>query len=224
VIFSRGRRARHLRDGATPPASKDADQQAQEAAEAADSSVGPYDDSVAPAGVERIDLGSLLIPAVEGVEIRVQASPDGSVQQVALVHGDSALQLGALSAPRSGGLWDEVRAELRESLADASGVHEVDGEYGTQLRAQVQAPEGQVELRFVGIDGPRWMVQALYQGRAAVDPEAAGPLGACLRGLVVVRGREAMPARDPLPLRLPRELAAAAADQLNAAGGASSEA
>jgi hypothetical protein len=63
------------------------------------------------------------------------------------------------------------------------------------------------DLRFVGIDGPRWLVRAVYQGRAAVDPQAAAPLTACLQGVVVERGREAMPVREALPLRLPREVA-----------------
>ncbi len=161
--------------------------------------------------MERIDLGALQIPAVDGVEVRVQANQDGSVQQVVLVHGDSALQLAVFAAPRSAGIWDEVREELRGSVTGAISVSEVDGEYGTELRARVRTPEGPVDLRFLGIDGPRWMVRALFQGRAAVDPDAAGPLAACLDGLVVVRGKEAMPALDPLPLRLPRDIAERAA-------------
>jgi hypothetical protein len=40
-----------------------------------------------------------------------------------------------------------------------------------------------------------------------VDPSVAGPLADCLRGLVVDRGGEAMPVREPLPLHLPREIA-----------------
>jgi hypothetical protein len=169
--------------------------------------VGPYDVSEAPSGVERIDLGSLRIPAVDGVEVRVQANPDGTVQQVVLVHGDSALQLGVFAAPRSAGIWDEVRAELRGNLTNAQGVHEVDGAYGTELRARVRTPDGPVDLRFLGVDGPRWMVQALFQGRAATDPEAAAPLTECLEGLVVDRGKEAMPVREALPLRLPKDVA-----------------
>jgi hypothetical protein len=177
------------------------------AAEVADT-IGPYDLSEAPDGVERLDLGSLKIPAVAGVEIRVQAGEDGAVQQVVLVHGNSALQLGVFAAPRTEGIWDETRAEIKSSLSDDGVVaQEVPGEYGTELRARVRTPDGPTDLRFVGIDGPRWMVRAVYQGKAAVDPAAAGPLVDCLRGVVVERGKEAMPAREALPLRLPREVA-----------------
>lgn len=167
---------------------------------------GPYDVSEAPADVPRLDLGSLQIPAVEDVEVRVQADPDGSIQQVVLVHGNNALQLGVFAAPRSEGIWDEVRAEIRASLKrEGTDVHEAEGDYGVELRATVRTPEGPTKLRFVGVDGPRWMVRGVFQGAAATDPAAAGALARCLDGLVVVRGQEAKPVREPLPLRLPRE-------------------
>ncbi|MEV0004640.1 DUF3710 domain-containing protein [Micromonospora sp. NPDC050980] len=168
---------------------------------------GPYDVSEAP-DEPRLDLGSLQIPAVPDVEVRVQADPQGVIQQVVLVHGQNALQLGVFAAPRSDGIWDEVRAEIRTSLAnDGATAEEVDGERGPELRARVRTPDGVTDLRFVGIDGPRWMVRGVFQGLAATDPAAAGPLSACLDGLVVDRGQEAKPVREPLPLRLPREVA-----------------
>lgn len=178
----------------------------QEAEETA-ASRGPYDVSEAP-DAPRLDLGSLQIPAVPEVEVRVQADPQGVIQQVVLVHGQNALQLGVFAAPRSEGIWDEVREEIRQSLFnDGAAAQEVEGEYGTELRARVRTPDGLTDLRFVGIDGPRWMVRGVYQGDAATDPVAAGPLALCLDGLVVDRGHEAKPVREPLPLRLPREVA-----------------
>jgi Protein of unknown function (DUF3710) len=169
---------------------------------------GPYDITEAPRGVQRLDLGSLQITAVEGVEIRVQADPDGTIQQVFLVHGASQLQLGVFAAPRSEGIWDEVRDEIRQSLvADGAKPSERPGEYGPELLARVRSPEGSVDMRFVGVDGPRWMVRGVFYGPAAVDPSAAAPLLECLHELVVERGQEAKPAREPLPLRLPREMA-----------------
>jgi Protein of unknown function (DUF3710) len=170
---------------------------------------GPYDAGLAPHDdVERLDLGSLQIPAVEGVEVRVQADPDGTIQQVVLVHGESALQVGAFAAPRSEGIWDEVRAEILESMAaDGVQAQEGDGPYGPELRARADTPQGPVALRFVGVDGPRWMIRAVYQGEAAADPSREGPLAQCLAGLIVDRGTDARPVREPLPLRLPREMA-----------------
>jgi Protein of unknown function (DUF3710) len=232
VIFSRGRgtgrhqkpagktRPERSRPGG-PSGPDEIDLSLEQAAESRreagpEADGGPYDISEAPDG-NRLDLGSLQIPVVDGVDIRVQANPDGLVQQVVLVHRDSLLQLSVLAAPRSAAIWDEVRDEIRASMrADGAKVEETRGEYGPELRARVRIPAGQADLRFIGVDGPRWMVQAMYQGRAAVDPAAAGPLETCLRGLVVDRGKEAKPVREVLPLRLPREVAEQAQAQAEA--------
>lgn len=204
MIFSRGKhsRGRHAVGRREPPdVVDDEDDLLTEPAE------GPFDITDAPDGVPRLDLGSLQIPAVDGVEVRVQASPEGAIQQVVLVHGENALQLGAFAAPRSEGIWDEIREEIRGSLFDEGvAVEEVPGRYGIELRARVRTPDGMNDLRFVGIDGPRWMVRAVFQGAAAVDPDAASLLSRCLSGLVVDRGHEAMPVREGLPLRLPKEM------------------
>jgi hypothetical protein len=203
VIFSRGRggSGKHARRRDGDP------QESHVEEEPAAPAQGPYDVSEAPAGVQRLDLGSLQIPAAQDVEVRVQANPDGVIQQVVLVHGENALQLGAFAAPRSEGIWDEVREEIRGSLAAEGAItEETDGEYGIELRARVRTPDGPTDLRFVGIEGPRWLVRGVYQGPSATDPSAAGPLAEILHGLVVDRGNEAKPVREPLPLRLPREV------------------
>ena len=214
MIFSRKRdgAGRHTRDERTTEA---LDSSPEESAPAR----GPYDISEAPEGVQRLDLGSLHIPAVRDVEVRVQADPEGVIQQVVLVHGPNALQLGVFAAPRSEGIWDEVREEIRQSLFnDGAAAQEAQGEYGTELHARVRTQDGLTALRFVGIDGPRWMVRGVYQGEAATDPVAAGPLAECLDGLVVDRGQEAKPVREPLPLRLPRDVADQAGDGAPADG------
>lgn len=219
---SRGDRSRDQRSLAdelevaeelVPPARHPVEPVTQAAAPA-----GPYDLTEAPAGVARLDLGSLKIPSVPGVEVRVQANPEGVIQQVLLVHGESVLQLGVFAAPRSEPIWDEVRAEIRRSLfSDGVAAEEVAGEYGTELRARVRTQQGLKDLRFVGVDGPRWLVRAVYQGPAAVDPAAGYRLAECLRGLVVDRGNEAKPVKEPLPLRLSEDMAAQVRDRATAA-------
>ena len=185
-----------------------------------DRDIGPYDITEAPDGIAQLDLGALRVPAVDGVEVRVQADNDGRIQQVVLVNGDSALQLGVFAAPRSEGIWDEVRAEIRKQLFnDGVGAEEVDGDYGPELRARVRTPEGLTDIRFVGVNGPRWLVRAVYQGPAAIDPTVAPPLVECLHNLVVDRGHEAMPVREPLPLRLPKEMEPDADGGVDTGGG-----
>ncbi|MET8309133.1 MULTISPECIES: DUF3710 domain-containing protein [unclassified Micromonospora] len=205
MIFSRKRAGagRHTRDERTTEVGGQGVEESTPALER-----GPYDVSEVNDDVQRLDLGSLRIPAIAEVEVRVQADPQGVIQQVVLVHGENALQLGVFAAPRSEGIWDEVREEIRQSLLrDGATAQEVDGEYGPELHAQVSTPDGPTNLRFVGVDGPRWMVRGVFQGPVATDPASAGPLAECLDGLVVDRGQEAKPVREPLPLRLPQEIA-----------------
>lgn len=204
------RASRHSTDG------RASDQSEPGAPEESEPDFGPYDISEAPDG-DFLDLGSLKIPTIEGVEVRVQANNEGVVQQVVLGAGDSVLQLAVFAAPRNEGIWDDVRANIRSSLSGENvAVEEVRGDYGPELRARVRADQTVTDIRFIGIDGPRWMVRAIYQGAAAREPAEAGPLAQCLRALVVDRGKEAMPAEEALPLRLPREMADAAKAQMAA--------
>jgi hypothetical protein len=220
-LFRRRRPGRHAEDGdiftETAATDGDDDEEALEeyvgglsGDEAPEREGGPYDVSEVPDGddLERLDLGSLKIPRVDGVEIRMQATPDGDASDVVLVSGDSALQVGAFAAPRTDGIWQEVRDELKTSIvAEGGTVEEGRGRFGVELRARVRTPNGPKDLRFVGVDGPRWFVRGLYQGRAATDAAAGTALDECLDGLVVERDKDARPVREPLPLRLPQQLA-----------------
>ena len=47
---------------------------------------------------------------------------------------------------------------------------------------------------------------ACCPGPAAVDPEQAEPFERMFQAVVVVRGKEAMAPRDPLPLQLPTDV------------------
>jgi Protein of unknown function (DUF3710) len=181
---------------------------------------GPYDAAEAPAGL-RVDLGSLQIPVIDGVEIRAQAGEDGVIQQLELSDGDNALQLGVFAAPRTDSLWEEVRPEIRKALlADGARAEEVPGRWGIELRARMRTPQGFDELRFIGIDGPRWMVRAVFRGPAAADPAQAGPLNHCLTGLVVDRDDLARPTGEVLPLRIPQEAPTEPAAERTARAGA----
>jgi len=178
-MFSRKRGGpKHVRPTDAPPSA------ALERSLAADDEApppthGPWDAEHAPAGVERLDLGSLLIPAIEGVEVRVQANPDGAVEQIVLVDGESALQLGVFAAPRSEGIWDEIRAEIAAGVTRQGGTaDEVPGPFGRELvvRVPVRSADGRTghqAQRFVGVDGPRWFLRAVFQGPAVHDEGAA---------------------------------------------------
>src|SRR5208282_3299517 len=101
---------------------------------------------------------------------------------IAVVGGESGLQLQPFAAPRSSGLWHEVRPEIGEEVAKAGGQSaERDGPFGPELLARV-VPQGAEDhdippqlLRFLGADGPRWFLRGLISGPAAADEELARP-------------------------------------------------
>lgn len=176
---------------------------------------GPYDVADVPDEGPRLDLGGIKVPVPEGTEIRVDVSPEGHVVSAVAVNGNSQMQVNAFAAPRREGIWDDVRTEIRQSLQNDQGgqADESDGPFGRELRARIPAgqPGQTTPARFLGVDGPRWFVRALITGPAATDPVQAKPLEDVFRGIVVVRGNDAMAPRDALPLRLPREAAEQAA-------------
>ncbi|MBA3488547.1 MAG: DUF3710 domain-containing protein [Longispora sp.] len=186
-----------------------------EPARAGEPDVGPYDAENPPNdNFQRLDLGSLLLPTLPDLEVQMQAMENGQIAAVVVASADSALQLGVYAAPRSEGIWGDVRTEIAESVtADGGKTEEVEGEYGVELLAHVTTPEGQAQLRFIGVDGPRWFLRGLFQGQAAVDAAAAEPFMELLHKIVVFRDKDARPVREPLPLRLPKEFAAEAARQ-----------
>lgn len=176
---------------------------------------GPWDASEVDLRDDgRLDLGALRIRGVADMELRLEV--DEQAQQVVgatAVIADSAVQLQAFAAPRTMGVWDGIRSEIAESIVSQGGTaDEVRGELGPELRTRMPSagPDGRTVFapaRFVGVDGPRWFLRAVFSGRAAIDDEAAGPLMAVVRDTVVVRGESAMAPREMLPLRLPDEAA-----------------
>ncbi|MEV7426728.1 MULTISPECIES: DUF3710 domain-containing protein [unclassified Streptomyces] len=170
---------------------------------------GPWDIAeVSKPDDGRVDLGGVFVPAVEGMELRVEVAGDAIVAATVVVR-DSAVQLQAFAAPKKEGIWGEVREEIATGITQQGGIiDEVEGPLGWELRAQVpvQLPDGTggVQLvRFIGVDGPRWFLRGVISGQGAVQPEAAGLLEQIFRDTVVVRGEGPMAPRDPIVLKLP---------------------
>jgi hypothetical protein len=164
---------------------------------------GPWDAAevdVSEAPIGRVDLGCVLIPAVPGMELRVETEQaTGSITGVTIVLGDSAMQLSAFAAPRTAGIWQDVLGQLRSSLTSQGATSDlVDGEFGPEVTATL----GGQQLRFVGVNGPRWFLRGVLQGPAASGGAAAEDLMSVLRGCVVTRDNTPMAPGDPLPLQI----------------------
>lgn len=175
---------------------------------------GPWDVHDSYPDVPRVDLGALRIPQSDEYRIQVQADPSsGTVTLVSLVTDTSAVQLQPYAAPRSGGMWDDIRSQIKSQINKGGGlVEETPGPFGTELRAQVRAqgqPTGGTETsslqpaRFCGVDGPRWFLRMVFLGQAARDERAAAVVEAAARSVVVVRGGQAMPVGNVIPMRVP---------------------
>jgi uncharacterized protein DUF3710 len=171
---------------------------------------GPWDSASGYPDEARMDFGSLLVPVKEGYDIQVMMSEEEGIS-IAVVRGDSGMQLQPFAAPRNAGLWHEVLPEIAQEVANAGGQSaERDGPFGAELVARV-TPQGagaQVPpqpLRFIGVDGPRWFLRGLISGPAALDDQLTQQFREILSGVVVVRGDQAQPPRQPLQIQLPAE-------------------
>lgn len=172
---------------------------------------GPFDESeIAGDGVQRVDLGSLLVAPSEGRELRMQVDEKtGNVQAVMIAGEDGALELQVFAAPRNGDLWSTVRPQIQADITGRGGkAEEREGRFGTELVCQVpvQVAEGQVGLqpsRIIGINGQRWLLRASFLGRPALEPDEAGEWEDVLAQVAVRRGAGAMAVGESIPATLP---------------------
>ncbi len=172
------------------------------------------DDSDGP----RIDLGSVVVTGHEGMELRLQVDEESQqIVSAMMISDESALEVGAFAAPRSGGMWPELRAEMMTAATDGGGsAAEAVGPFGVELRrlVPVRTPDGEEGYqpsRMWMAEGPRWMLRGVVYGAAALEDGVEGqvaPLLAAFRQIVVRRDAEAMAPGDLLPLSLPQGLTA----------------
>jgi hypothetical protein len=173
---------------------------------------GPWDSSEKAVDDDPsyVDLGALKVRAQDGFTIQLPTEGEGEeIGSVVLVAEDAALELRAFAATRSGGLWEEVRADLVTEVERLGGqCQPISGPFGPELhvRVPVELPEGEEGFqpsRIVGIEGPRWLLRATFLGDAGLNPSDEGLLMEALRDVIVVRGEEARIPREALLLTLP---------------------
>ena len=193
---------------------------------------GPHDfddvaeriEQIAP---QRLDLGSVILPAPSGSQLQVQLGQDGKPQGVHLQTTHGRITVVAFAAPKSPGQWREVVGELVSSLRDAGNTTEIaDGPWGRELVASTKT----ADVRFIGVDGYRWMVQLVAAGPAGAAADGSPLVETArdvLRSTIVRRGTDPHPVRTPLPVQLPKQLVeqlAAAQQQQQAAQAAAAAA
>jgi hypothetical protein len=215
MVFGLGRKAKKDQIVEPDESSASADSAGEAAEGAGQRTSGPFDVSEIASRDGYVDLGALLITPSEGLQLRLEV--EEATQRVVAVTMDlngSSLQLQAFAAPKSEGLWDEIREQIGQSVGSQGGhVEEVQGSFGSELIAKLPAgaadgSQGYRVARFIGVDGPRWFLRGVLGGAAAMEAESAAPLEALFRQIVVIRGDSPMPPRDLLQLRLPKDATA----------------
>jgi hypothetical protein len=170
---------------------------------------GPLDEGEANAVRPYVDLGGIKLVPREGLQLRLEIE-EGSKRVVAvgIDYEGSTLQVQPFSAPRSSGLWHEIRAQIVEQIRSQGGeVQHREGAFGPEVVARIPVTGGEAGAtrvaRFVGVDGPRWFLRGVVAGAGAIEPEAAAAIDDVFRSIVVVRGTTPMPPRDLIPLHVP---------------------
>lgn len=169
---------------------------------------GPFDiedfDNPDDATLARLDLGSVLTPMPAGGQVQVELNEAGVPSAIWVVTPNGRFTIAAYAAPKSPGLWREVASELADSLRkDQAAVSIEDGPWGREV-----VGVGAGVVRFIGVDGYRWMIRCVVNGAQETIDTLAVEARDALADTVVRRGDTAMPVRTPLPVELPEPMAA----------------
>ena len=171
---------------------------------------GPFDiddfDDPSVAALARLDLGSVLIPMPEAGQVQVEVGENGVPTAVWVVTPNGRFTIEAYAAPKS-----ELAVSLRK---DVPTVSIVDGPWGREVIGA--GGQGNVVVRFIGVDGYRWMIRCVVNGPQDRIDALVDQARNALADTVVRRGDTPMPVRTPLQVQLPEPMAAqlrAAAEQ-----------
>ena len=142
---------------------------------------GPHDiEEVTAEDLEDyVDLGALRIKLLDGMNLRLETDATGAVIAATITRDGATLQVQAFAAPRTTGIWDDIRHDLTESVKSQGGIVEIyAGVFGAEMLTRLPAvtPDGQPGeriARFVGVDGPRWFLRGVISGAAVLGDDKA---------------------------------------------------
>lgn len=171
---------------------------------------GPWDESEDAGQANRIDLGSLRIPVIDGMQVQLEAQEEnGSILAVSLIHKGGALRVQAMAAPKTEGLWAQVRKQVSTSVTAAGGTAKeifTDMGYGLSAAIPHKIDDDHVTVQnheYMGVDGPRWFLMGIIAQTDGVPEEVRTELVEIFRGIIVNRGDGPMPPGQVLELTPP---------------------
>jgi hypothetical protein len=169
---------------------------------------GPFDiedfDDPGQAALARLDLGSVLIPVPETGQLQIELTETGVPSAVWVVTLNGRFTIAAYAAPKTAGLWRDVATELADALRkDSAKVTIETGPWGREV-----VGTGTGAVRFIGVDGYRWMIRCVINGSPETVEALADEARNALADTVVRRDDTPLPVRTPLPVVLPEPMAA----------------
>jgi len=181
------------------------------AAPTRDDSEGPFDiddfEDPESATEGRHDLGSVLIPVDETAELAVEVNQQGVPTMVWMVTPNGRYNVTAYAAPKTGSLWRDVITEVAESLRkEGAQVTFEDGPWGREVVGLMTKGPEPLVMRFIGVDGYRWMIRGAAVGAPDNASAIADDVRNSLTDTVVRRGDTPLPVRFMLPLQLSESL------------------
>lgn len=158
-----------------------------------------------------LDLGSLLLPNVPGLEVHLDLDVrTGNGKSVSLHLDMSIAEVQVFAAATNEDLWGEMRdaitARLREQQVDCQVV---EGRFGTEVQAVMPTADldGNAHVqpvRFVGIRGSRWFIRVVISGDGALSTASESiEIDDVIGQLVVHRGNDPKAPGERLLLRAP---------------------
>jgi hypothetical protein len=175
------------------------------------SQLGPFDSEQQQDVKPYVDFGSIRIEPKPELQISVEVEDQTSrVVAVTLDYQNSKLQVMAFAAPRTEGIWTDIRSAVAQNIVAQGGeVEEGYGAIGAELVAKLPLVDDQGRAagyrlaRFIGFDGPRWCLRGTVGGAAMTDPKAAADINDLFRSIIVHRGDTPLPPGEALPLNVP---------------------
>ena len=153
-------------------------------------------------GLGILDFGAYAFVPPVNTQLQIESSEEQNLV-VHVLSGQSNITIDAYAAPKTGGQWRFVASELADGLRNQGAKVSIqDGPWGREVIGSA----AESVIRFIGVDGPRWMLRAVIVSSPAEAEQSAEIARTMLSHTVVRRGTNPMSARTPIPLVLPMEI------------------
>lgn len=171
---------------------------------------GPWSLEQAPAERMFMSFGPLRLPAYGRMHARLEFDAKTRRMGAVSVHiADCEAQIQVIAAPRGHGLWTDMRRSITAKVKKQPGFQQtLEGRFGPELFATVTGRdrEGMLRdttVRYVGIDGDRWVLRAVVTGPSVTEDATIARVDAFLSQCAVDRGDQPIPTGTVLELSPP---------------------